>query len=107
MMTSDTLKSRAFPAPWCDTVEFLVEKNVDGKRMAATLTEFVEVKPTFAATPTFSLDFKEAQVLMDDLWASGLRPTEGSGSAGSLAATERHLKDMQRLVFEHSVRKQR
>jgi hypothetical protein len=37
---------------------------------------------------------------MDELWRVGLRPTEGSGSAGSLAATERHLSDMQRIAFK-------
>ncbi len=49
--------------------------------------------------PTISIKRQEAQQLMDELWNCGLRPTEGSGSAGSLAATERHLRDMQRLVF--------
>lgn len=39
-----------------------------------------------------------AQSLMDQLWNCGLRPTEGSGSAGALAATERHLKDLQLLL---------
>ncbi len=42
----------------------------------------------------------QAQDLMDKLWMAGLRPTEGKGSAGALAATERHLEDMQKLVFE-------
>lgn len=42
----------------------------------------------------------EAQELMDQLWQAGLRPSEGSGSAGSLAATERHLADMRTLVFK-------
>jgi hypothetical protein len=46
----------------------------------------------------FTLDKTAAQVLMDDLWHAGIRPTEGSGSAGSLAATERHLADMRRIV---------
>lgn len=41
-----------------------------------------------------------AQNLMDELWNCGLRPSEGTGSAGSLAATERHLKDLQRIVFK-------
>ena len=36
-----------------------------------------------------------AQQLMDALWQCGLRPSEGSGSAGALKATEAHLKDMQ------------
>lgn len=39
------------------------------------------------------------QELIDSLWSAGVRPTEGNGSVGSLAATERHLSDMQKLVF--------
>jgi len=35
---------------------------------------------------------------MDDLWNAGIRPTEGTGSAGSLRATEEHLDDMRRIV---------
>lgn len=49
--------------------------------------------------PTVSLRREAAQRLMDELWRCGLRPTEGSGSAGSLAATERHLKDMQAIAM--------
>ena len=36
---------------------------------------------------------------MDDLWAAGLRPTEGQGSAGALAARQQHLTDMRTLAF--------
>lgn len=43
-----------------------------------------------------------AQELMDDLWRCGLRPSEGSGSAGALAATQRHLEDMRTLVFQNN-----
>ena len=49
--------------------------------------------------PMISLHNGEAQLLMDELWRCGLRPSEGAGSAGSLAATERHLKDMQAIAF--------
>ncbi len=49
---------------------------------------------------TCALTDEAAQQLMDELWRCGLRPTEGSGSAGSLAATERHLEDMRALVFK-------
>lgn len=52
--------------------------------------------------PMVDLDLTAAQQLMDELWLCGLRPTEGSGSAGSLAATERHLADMRRLVFKET-----
>ena len=49
--------------------------------------------------PTMRLSTTAAQRLMDELWHCGLRPSEGSGSAGSLAATERHLKDMQAIAM--------
>jgi len=50
---------------------------------------FIEDEHGISISPTV------AQSLMDSLWERGLRPTEGKGSAGSLAATERHLKDVQ------------
>jgi len=49
---------------------------------------------------SLSISLEAAQTLMDDLWACGVRPTEGKGSAGALSATERHLEDMRILVFE-------
>lgn len=45
------------------------------------------------------LRMTDAQQLMDELWRAGLRPSEGTGSAGSLAATERHLADMKTIAF--------
>ena len=48
---------------------------------------------------TLSIGNETAQCLMDDLWSCGIRPAEGAGSAGALAATEQHLADMKRLVF--------
>jgi hypothetical protein len=50
--------------------------------------------------PAFTMDQKQAQDIMDQLWQCGLRPSEGSGSAGALAATQRHLEDMRTLVFK-------
>ena len=52
--------------------------------------------------PFVKLGKEQAQLLMDDLWDCGIRPTEGTGSAGAMAATERHLEDMRRLVFKDS-----
>ena len=61
----------------------------------------VWLEPGESAPPqTVLLGNDAAQQLMDELWRVGFRPTEGSGSAGSLAATERHLADMRRLVFD-------
>jgi hypothetical protein len=61
---------------------------------------FVEVEEGATPPVAIRLEHLEAQALMDRLWKAGLRPTEGSGSAGALRATEHHLKDMQRLVFD-------
>ena len=51
--------------------------------------------------PTTSIKLDSAQVLMDDLWNAGVRPTEGSGSSGSLRATESHLSDMRKIVSKN------
>jgi len=48
--------------------------------------------------PTFSIDHKAGQQLMDDLWAAGLRPTEAKGGESTLMAVENHLQDMRTLV---------
>ena len=62
---------------------------------------FVETEDyTSYKAPAIRLQLEEAQLLIDELWNCGLRPSEGTGSAGSLAATERHLKDMQKIAFK-------
>lgn len=61
---------------------------------------FVPMQEGGRPEPSMSIDIQTAQQLIDQLWNCGLRPTEGAGSAGSLAATERHLEDMRKLVFE-------
>lgn len=50
------------------------------------------------AEPLLRLEQHEAQNLMDELWRAGIRPTNGAGSTGQLAATERHLDDMRKLT---------
>ena len=44
--------------------------------------------------PFMRLNVDEAQNLIDTLWDCGLRPSEGTGSAGAFAATQAHLSDM-------------
>ncbi len=50
-----------------------------------------------------SLEPTQAQYLIDSLWDCGLRPSEGSGSAGALLATQKHLGDMKTIAF-HSLK---
>lgn len=66
---------------------------------AARPVEFVEVDRGDYIPPVLTLNMHAAQQLMDELWGCGVRPTEGTGSAGSLAATERHLADMRQMAF--------
>jgi hypothetical protein len=44
------------------------------------------------------LGHTDAQVLIDDMWSAGVRPTEGAGTAGSMAATQNHLEHVMRLL---------
>ncbi len=69
-----------------------------GNKSQCARIEWDDVEEGAYAGPTFQMKAGEAQVLMDDLWNCGIRPSEGAGSAGSLAATERHLKDMQSIA---------
>lgn len=70
-----------------------------GVRSIAQPVVFVTEDEGQFVPPALSLSRADAQLLMDELWGVGLRPTEGSGSAGSLAATENHLADMRKLAF--------
>lgn len=78
----------------------LVGWDNDRRTVVAVRDVVTEVVPEGWATPELAvLDPTAAQELMDDLWRCGLRPSEGAGSAGALAATERHLADMRSVAF--------
>lgn len=90
--------------PWnFDFSLYLTAKDNNGRLAVALplqmrmITE-EESMQAISSTPLTEIRKDEAQQLMDELWRIGLRPSEGSGSAGSLAATERHLADMRALV---------
>lgn len=94
---------RACAAPWHRGVDLLVkgvERNSDLIPVGTSVV-MEDVSSNLIIQPTLTIGIDQAQTLMDDLWNAGLRPTEGTGSAGSLRATERHLADMQKLVFEN------
>ena len=95
-MKTGNLELRAQSAPGAAGVELLFRQ---GNTMGVDVI-MEEVEPgAVIDKPALRLGLMEAQTLMDDLWQSGLRPTEGTGSAGSLRATEKHLEDMRKLVF--------
>lgn len=95
-----TIEIRARRTPWDRDIELAVLDRTDDRSGAiGRLTfEAIPVGMTFGG-PTLTIDQNAAQQLIDELWQCGLRPSEGTGSAGSLAATERHLKDMQSIAM--------
>lgn len=94
-----TLKAQS--EPWNASIGFLVIVEDDKGNRAFGHNVLMKTKEDGEAiSPTFSLSRDAAQRLMDDLWNCGIRPTEGTGSAGSLKATENHLEDMRKIVFD-------
>lgn len=96
MTDQDKLEIRAISAPWHRGVSLLIRQgSLYGKHVV------METHDEYMVTdPTCQISIDSAQTLMDDLWNAGIRPTEGTGSAGSLKATENHLGDMRRIVFK-------
>jgi hypothetical protein len=95
----DKIEFRAHMEPWFAGIDIRIRQN--GSAMALPVS-FKEMEPHSFSEPALRVSGDAAQQLMDELWRCGIRPTEGSGSAGSLAATQRHLDDMRALI-SHSI----
>jgi hypothetical protein len=96
-------KARAEKQIMSDSITVhLFERTPDGKVSLLSGLQFTTIDPAEAVYPgeSINLPYETAQQLIDSLWDCGLRPSEGTGSAGALAATQKHLDDMRRLVFE-------
>ncbi len=95
-------------AIWSDQINIYfrqLTESFDGRKTVsfaetATLRTVTENEVGTHTPPFLRLNEDAAQQLIDELWRVGFRPKEGTGSAGSLAATERHLEDMRALVFK-------
>jgi len=96
-----SLRIDAHREVWSNKINLRIAEVVDGKLYLAKPVEFSAAELTDGdyVNPCISFNQTEAQTLMDALWFCGVRPTEGSGSAGSLKATQDHLKDMQKIAF--------
>lgn len=95
------LKTRIDREIWTDCIKlWLYAKDGDVMQVSSNVVMQAHKPGELICDAPIRLDRVAAQELMDQLWSAGLRPTEGKGSAGSLAATERHLADMRALVFK-------
>lgn len=98
-MTNPNLELRAQPQDFGRGIAFLIQERIGHRRMvgtAITVQALEEGEPV--AAPTFSLTNGQAQLLMDDLWRAGIRPSGSDGTGGHLAAVERHLEDQRQLA---------
>jgi hypothetical protein len=92
------IQVRCYRPPWTKDIDFAVFSTERPFAVAEPLT-MRDRKQGETIVPTFTLENMAAQQLIDALWSCGLRPSEGTGSAGSLAATQQHLADMQKIAF--------
>lgn len=88
---------------WSRDIEVRIGTRDDDGRVSvmqpAIMQSLTDDQAAQFVPPCMSIPIEAAQALMDELWHVGLRPSEGTGSAGSLAATERHLADMKAIAF--------
>ena len=79
-----------------------VERSFGRKSVADELT-FTDHNETEAIPYKSILRFQEEDIqsLMDDLWGSGVRPSNIKTPEETLSATQKHLQDMRTLVFDH------
>lgn len=83
-----------------NSIELRIGARNDGRQMAVVEPlVFRAIAEGEYTTPALVITTEAAQQLMDELWACGLRPTEGAGSAGAMAATKAHLEDMRKIAL--------
>lgn len=96
-ITSGRTEIRTYPNPCSRAIEIYVTR---GTTYPVDMEwEDVEHTEGMQRPPTFTLDYEACQVLMDSLYGSGFRPSQGASSAGQREALESHLKDMRTLAF--------
>lgn len=91
--------------PWSNRIEMAIlsTETIGGSRfgyVGKVVFHKIEEGQMVDDNDVIPMKNEEAQQLMDELWRCGLRPTEGAGSAGQMAATERHLADMRKIAFK-------
>ncbi len=78
---------------------FCAEDRQNGTWIAKPL-EFERHDPhTLNDAPMMRLEPEDAQRLADELWAAGIRPTQGKQSEGVTGAQAKHLDDMRTIAF--------
>jgi hypothetical protein len=80
-------------------LRIVIPQNGMHSAACATSVEFHTINDGEMIPAAMKLNPDEAQQLCDALWEAGIRPTNGEGSTGQLAATREHLADMKTIAF--------
>jgi hypothetical protein len=100
---NEMLKVRVISEPWYAGYKIgIFEIGNDGKKAIVKSIEFEEIidGAVYPDSPPLHLNQESAQLLMNDLWFLGVKPSDGTGSTGQLEAVKYHLEDMRSLVFK-------
>lgn len=77
---------------------FGIDMMICTKTHRAELT-MVPMVPHAMNKETLSITDNSAQMLMDELWRVGVRPSNGEGNVGQIGAMKLHLDDMRKIAF--------
>jgi hypothetical protein len=91
---------RAKAAPWANSVEVAVFGRLNNGDTRVASVQWETIADNAAMRPLLTMRVEQAQVLMDDLWNAGVRPTEGAGSAGAMRAAQAHIADLRLVAFK-------
>ena len=91
----DKLYMRSEHSVMSDSVRFYLGND---EKIVKSIS-YQERKPYCCYKPSFEISRNQIQCLMDDLWRSGIRPTENKMESGTLNAMEGHLSDMRTIAF--------
>lgn len=90
---------RAKAAPWLNSIEIAAFGKLSNGDTKAAVVQWQTISEAAELPTLLALSISQAQVLMDDLWNAGIRPTEGAGTAGAMRAAERHIEDLRTIAF--------
>jgi hypothetical protein len=91
---------RANSSSWSNSVEIAVFGRLNNGDTKVAAVQWETIAESCELKPLLVIRKDHAQVLMDDLWNAGIRPTEGSGSAGAMRMAERHIQDLRAVAFK-------
>jgi len=91
---------RAQASPWGGGVEIGAWRRITGGPVEVATLQWEAIADNAERRSLLTMRMQQAQVLMDDLWNAGIRPTEGAGSAGAMRAAENHIADLRRVAFK-------